>query len=201
MTARPIGLFGGRFDPIHRAHLAIAKTVADQLNLSEIRWIVSGAAEHKPVVAAAEDRLEMVRLALQAIHDPRMQADDREIRAKAAGGSNYTADTLIGLQQEFPGKAFIWILGEDQLQDFTTWSRWQWLITQMEFAVCGRPGSRGSQSAQALSQEGASIHWVDITPDSVSSTQIRQAIRMGKPINDLVPTPVADYISLHHLYQ
>lgn len=197
----PIGLFGGRFDPVHRAHLAIAKAVADQLNLTEIRWIVSGEAEHKAVAAPASDRAEMVRLALAAMHDSRMHSDDREIKAKAAGQSNYTADTLMGLQQEFPAKKFIWILGEDQLQDFTSWSRWQWLITQMEFAVCGRPGAQGSPAAQALQQQGAMVYWIETTPDHVSSTQIREAIAAGQPIADLVPAPVADYILKHHLYR
>ena len=197
----PMGLFGGRFDPVHRAHLALAKAVADQLELSEIRWIVSGEAEHKAVAAPASDRLEMVRLAVAAMNDPRMIIDDREIKAKAAGKSNYTADTLMGLQQEFPEKKFIWILGEDQLQDFTTWSRWQWLTTQMEFAVCGRPGSQGSRAAQALKQQGATIHWVGTTPDNVSSTQIREAIAAGRPIADFAPAPVADYILSHHLYR
>lgn len=201
MAVKRIGLFGGRFDPVHRAHLAIANVVADQLNLGEIRWIVSGEAEHKSVIAPAADRLELVRLAVDTMRDPRMVVDDREIRAKAAGGSNYTADTLKSLQQEFPAKKFIWILGEDQLQDFKTWSRWQWLVTQMEFAVCGRPGSKGSDAARELSTHGAKIQWVEIAPDTVSSTQIRQAVAGGESIADLVPTPVADYILKHRLYQ
>ena len=201
MTAPPVGLFGGRFDPVHRAHLAIATAVADQLRLNRIHWIVSGQAEHKATCAGATDRLEMVRRALAAMNDPRMVLDDREIRAKAMGQSNYTADTLMGLQQEFPGERFVWILGEDQLQDFTSWSRWQWLVTQMDLAVCGRSGSQGSSVAQTLTQQGAKIHWIDITPDSVSSTEIRKTAAAGQSLVDLVPSPVADYILKQHLYR
>ena len=53
----PLGLFGGRFDPIHRAHLAIATAAANQLDLTEVRWIVTGDPEHKTAYAAAEHRL------------------------------------------------------------------------------------------------------------------------------------------------
>ncbi len=121
--SRPLGLFGGRFDPVHRAHIAIAQAVADNLNLDEVRWIVTGAPAHKPAFASAEDRLHMTRLALHELGDPRMVADDREIIAAKNGGSNYTADTVLSVQQDYPGRKLIWILGEDQLQKFHSWSR------------------------------------------------------------------------------
>jgi len=60
-----LGLFGGRFDPVHRAHMAMARAAADALQLAEVRWIVSGSPEHKPAVASAVDRLAMTRLALR----------------------------------------------------------------------------------------------------------------------------------------
>ena len=196
-----IGLFGGRFDPVHRAHLLIAQAAADSLNLKQVRWIVSGEAEHKSVIAKADDRLEMVRLALIEANDPRMVIDDREIVAKAHGKSNYSSDTLQSLQKEFPEKQFIWILGEDQLEHFKTWSRWQWLITQMALAVYTRQDAKSAAIAKELEAIGAQIHWITSRPDSVSSTLIRQAIREHKPIDQLVSPSVAQYIARHHLYQ
>lgn len=197
---RPLGLFGGRFDPVHRAHVNIAVAVAQALNLPEVRWIVTGEPEHKPVIASPEDRLAMVRLTLQSLADPRMQADDREILAAKSGGSNFTADTIAGLQHEFPGRRLVWILGEDQLQHFTSWSRWQWLIHQVELAVCARPGAESSRVAQRLEQEGGKIHWIRIEPDSISSTEVRNEIQSGTLKPGLLPQPVADYIAAHALY-
>ena len=197
---RPLGLFGGRFDPVHRAHIAIAQAVADQLNLDEVRWIVTGDPAHKPAVASAEDRLQMTRIALHELADPRMVADDREIIAAKHGGSNYTADTVLSLQQDYPGRKLIWILGEDQLQNFLSWSRWQWLIHQVDLAVCARPNTISKSVSEVLLNEGAKITWVQVAPDEVSSTSIKDRIRLGRAVNSLLPRSVIEYIAASRLY-
>jgi len=195
-----IGLFGGRFDPVHRAHIRMARAAADTLHLPEVRWIVSGKAEHKAEHAQAQHRYEMVRIAIASMNDSRMLADNREILAKHQGRSNFTADTLLELQQEFPDQRFVWIMGEDQLQGFNTWSRWQWLATQLEFAVCARPDSHGQPMAQQLTKLGAKVHWVQVAPDTISSSEIRDLIKQKRALSDQLPAAVADYIALHHLY-
>ena len=200
-SGRPLGLFGGRFDPVHRAHIAIAQAVADELNLDEVRWIVTGAPEHKPAVASADHRFAMIRLALQELGDPRMVADDREIIAAKTGGSNYTADTVLSLQQEYPGRELIWMLGGDQLQNFLGWARWQWLIHQVGLAVCVRPNTMSKSVSEVLVSEGAEIRWVKIPPDEVSSTAIRDRIRSGSALDSLVPRSVIKYISASGLYR
>ena len=199
-ASRPLGLFGGRFDPVHRAHIAIAQAVADNLGLDEVRWIVTGAPAHKPAIASAEDRLQMTRLALHELGDPRMVVDDREIIAAKNGGSNYTADTVLSLQQEYPGRKLIWILGEDQLQNFLTWSRWQWLIHQVDLTVCARPNTISKSVSEVLLSEGAKITWVPVAPDEVSSTSIRDRIRLGSALDGLLPRSVIEYISESGLY-
>ena len=198
---RPLGLFGGRFDPVHRAHIAIAQAVANELKLDEVRWIVTGAPAHKPAIASAEDRLTMTKLALHELGDPRMVADDREIIAAKNGGSNYTADTVLSLQQDYPGRKLIWILGEDQLQNFLTWSRWQWLIHQVGLAVCARPNTISKSVSEVLLNEGAEITWVPVAPDTVSSTSIRDRIRLGGALDGLLPRSVIEYISASGLYK
>ncbi len=200
-ASRPLGLFGGRFDPVHRAHIGIAQAVADELNLDEVRWIVTGAPAHKPAFASAEDRLQMTRLALHELGDPRMAADDREIIAAKNGGSNYTADTVLSLQRDYPGRRFIWILGEDQLQNFLTWSRWQWLIHQVDLAVCARPNTISKSVSEVLLNEGAEITWVQVAPDAVSSTSIRDRIRLGSALDGLLPRSVIEYISARGLFR
>jgi nicotinate-nucleotide adenylyltransferase len=199
-SSRPLGLFGGRFDPVHRAHIAIAQAVADTLNLDEVRWIVTGAPAHKPAIASADDRLAMTKLALQELGDPRMVTDDREIFAAKNGASNYTADTVLSFQQEYPGRKLIWILGEDQLQNFLSWSRWQWLIHQVDLAVCARPNTISESVSKVLLNEGAEITWVQVAPDEVSSTSIRERIRLGSALDGLLPRSVIEYISASRLY-
>jgi len=130
-----------------------------------------------------------------------MVADDREIIAATNGGSNYTAGTVLSLQQDYPGRKLVWILGEDQLQNFLTWSRWQWLIHQVDLAVCARPGTTGSLVSKTITEAGGRIHRVYIEPDAVSSTEIRSAIQTGNLKPDLIPLKVADYIAARALYR
>lgn len=199
-SRRPIGLFGGRFDPVHRAHLTIAQAAADQLHLEQVRWIVTGNPVHKPAVASAQHRLAMTRCALDALNDARMILDDREVRAASAGARNYTADTVATLQHEFPDAALILILGEDQLASFHTWSRWEWLLEQVTLAVCVRPNAQSQSIADRIAQRGGKLQWFRITPDAMSSTRIREALAHRQPTEGLLPEAVSRYIRDHRLY-
>jgi nicotinate-nucleotide adenylyltransferase len=207
-TERPtLGLFGGRFDPVHRAHVAMAQAAADQLGLTEVRWLVAAAPVHKPAVASPAQRLEMVRLALNELGDTRMVADDREIVLAQGGQANPTWVTIESIQRDFPGRPLLWIMGEDQLQAFTTWHRWEWLLQNMALAVCARPQSGAATSSSADQQAtlaaapaGARILPVAFDADVVSSSQVREAIQSGLPIDGLVPQAVANFLSTHPVY-
>jgi len=199
-SGRPLGLFGGRFDPVHRAHIAIAQAVADTLNLDEVRWIVTGSPVHKPAVAPAHHRLRMVELALYELGDKRMTVDSREIFEANQGRKNYSADTIASVQIEFPERRIVWILGEDQFEHFQTWSRWPWIVERVTLAVCGRPSSDGQAISRALKARGADIRWIALSPDKVSSTLIRNQIRSRIPNTDLLPSSVYSYISKNNLY-
>jgi nicotinate-nucleotide adenylyltransferase len=130
-----------------------------------------------------------------------MVADDREIIAAKHGGSNHTADTVLSLQLDYPGRKLIWILGEDQLQNFLSWSRWQWLIHQVDLVACARPNTISKSISEVLLNEGAEITWVQVAPDEVSSTSIRDQIRLGIAVDGLLPRSVIEYISARGLYK
>jgi len=195
-----IGIFGGRFDPIHRAHLAMAQAAANQLQLEEVLWVVSANAVHKAAVASAAHRLEMVRLALEELKDPRMKLDAREIHAAERGEDNPSFKTLQSLQEERPNQEWVWILGEDQLQAFTTWQRWEWLIQNMALAVYKRPGGSQATDLPALIAVGARVIPINLHADAVSSSQVRENITKGLSIQTQVPPSVASYLAAHTLY-
>ncbi len=199
-SSRPLGLFGGRFDPVHRAHINIAQAVADELNLDEIRWIPCGNPPHKPAVASAHHRLRMVELALSELNDPRMKVDDREVISSEGGKLSYSADTVLSIQQDFPHRQLFWIIGEDQLEYFQTWSRWEWLIHQITLAVCARPNSVSRDAENILMNHGADIRWITIPLDSLSSTELRKRISQQEEVANQIPISVLKYIRSQQLY-
>lgn len=203
MLAHALGLFGGRFDPVHRMHVAMAQAAVEQLGLVELRWMVTGSPVHKPAVAPAEARLEMVRQTLAALGDARMVADDAEVRAAAQGISNASHTTIARLRQAVGSRPLVWVLGEDQLEHFTEWQRWEWILGEVELAVCARPGSSECTVRQALVAAGARIHRVSVAPDGLSSTELREAMRAGVAPAELVPdlpAAAADYLSQRPYY-
>jgi nicotinate-nucleotide adenylyltransferase len=97
-----LGILGGTFDPVHNAHLAIAKTAMQTLALDKILWIPTGKPGYrKPPVASVFDRLAMLALALK--DEPDYEIDRRELEASA---SPYTVDTLTALHAERPKDKF-----------------------------------------------------------------------------------------------
>src|ERR1700681_1571219 len=111
-----IGVFGGTFDPPHVGHLLLAADARDALQLDRLIFIPAGAQPFKvetPPVASAEDRLEMVRLAVA--DDANYAVDDAEINRK---GLSYTVDTLEHLSERHPTARLFLLMGEDVLAGF-----------------------------------------------------------------------------------
>ena len=92
----PIGIFGGTFDPIHIAHLAVAEEAAEALGLERVVFVPAGIPPHKPdrAITAGEHRLAMVELAIAG--NARFTADRRELDRP---GRSYTVDTLEALRR------------------------------------------------------------------------------------------------------
>ncbi|MEK9812061.1 MAG: nicotinate (nicotinamide) nucleotide adenylyltransferase [Bordetella sp.] len=197
-----LGLFGGRFDPVHRMHLRLAVASADQLELPCVHWLVTGQPVHKPAEASSEDRLAMTRLALDWLADERMILDDREVYWARDGQASASYKTIESFQEEFPEHTLVWILGEDQLEFFTRWQNWDWIIRQVELAVCSRPSNKPGKALGELETHGANIRPVAIEPDRVSSTQIREQLKQGwRCFNqELVSPPVSSYLQSKKLY-
>jgi nicotinate-nucleotide adenylyltransferase len=201
-----IGVFGGAFDPPHNAHLALAQTAIDQLQLDELKVIPTGYAWHKDrPLSAAEHRLKMTQLAFSGID--RVSVDAREIKRE---GHSYTIDTLEALQADDPDAVFFLLIGGDQLAAFNQWHRWQDILSRATVCVAERP-LQASAPADMLTQTPAlrqSIY-LQLPSMTVSATAIRQLIATHTgPLNTsqpdlagLVPDAVARYISLHGLYQ
>lgn len=188
-----VGLFGGSFDPVHNAHVALAKTALEQLGLDELRWIPVGQPWQKTRrLADAADREAMVRLAIA--DEPRFLLDRTELRRP---GPTYTLDTVRELVAAEPDRRWFLVLGQDQYASLHTWRDWRELLGLVTLAIADRPGA-----ALAVNPLIANVarQAVRLPMMNVSSTEVRRRVAAGESIADLVPEAVAGYIEAHRLY-
>ena len=191
---RRVGLFGGTFDPVHTAHVALAQAALNAFALDEVRWIPTGQPWQKGwSITDAVHREAMVRLAIEG--EPRFKLDRIEIERQ---GPSYTLDTVQALVAAEPGTEWVLIIGQDQYAGLHTWRDWPVLLGQVTLAVANRPGivREPDPAVQRFEHKAVPLPMLD-----VSSTAIRDDVAAGQDYQQLVPPPVARYIESHGLYQ
>jgi len=190
-----VGMFGGAFDPPHRAHVALAQEAVRQLALDRLYIFPTGDAWHKDrTLSPAAHRLAMARLAFAGL--PGVQVDDRELKRN---GPTYSVDTLHELQAQHPGALLHLLMGEDQAAGFTRWHAWQDILQLAVLCVAARGPGAGLQAVQAL--PGARVEVLRLPQMPESATEIRTRLARGQDAAALVAPAVARYIDSHHLYQ
>lgn len=187
MTSR-VGILGGTFDPIHNAHLAMARAAAEHLKLDRLLFMPTGSPRYRtPAVASGEHRVAMLRLAF-ADHDS-YEIDGREL---AAGASGYTVDTLRELRLELGADTPLWLLmGADQYRKLGDWHRPQDVKKLAQIAVFARPGVFLEKNVPLIPMESM----------PVSASEIRARVARGEDISGLVPPAVAAYVAEKGLYR
>jgi nicotinate-nucleotide adenylyltransferase len=194
IAMKRVGVFGGSFDPVHNAHVALAKLALEQFELDEVRWIPVGQPWQKSRrLSDGADREAMVRLAVAG--EPRFVVDRTELRRR---GISYTLDTVRELAAAEPGTEWVLILGQDQYASLHTWRDWRELLAMVTLAIANRPGAEPAVNAQIAK---VPHHMVSLPMMDVSSTEVRRRVAAGESIASLVPPAVASYIERRRLYR
>jgi len=191
---RKIGLFGGSFDPVHHAHLALGRQALADLPLDELRWVPVGHAWQKarPLTPATQ-REAMLRLAIEG--EPRFVLERCELQRP---GPSYTLDTVRTLQAREPGATWFLVIGQDQFAGLHTWVGFEQLLTRVTLAVAQRPDATLAADARVRAAPQVALA---LPPMDISATDIRRRVAAGLDISTLVPPAVALYIHQHRLYR
>jgi len=208
---KPIGVFGGTFDPIHYGHLRSAFEMLQALHFEEVRFVPCGDPPHRGTTFAnAQQRFELVELAIAG--QAGFVADDRELQRD---GPSFTIDTLHSLRAQFPGCSLGLIIGMDAFLGLPGWHRWNEILDCAHIVVAHRPGWKapdigvlgdliaefGTHRIEDLHEvTHGSLHIHAVTQLEIASTEIRELVGAGRDPRFLMPDAVRDRIIEAGLY-
>lgn len=186
-----LAIFGGTFDPVHNAHLTVAREAARAFALDRVLIVPAAIPPHKdrPDCASYEDRYRMVELACDA--DPLLEPS----RLEAENRTSYSIHTIERVRARLePGDELYFIIGADAFAEIESWYRWRDVAAAVEFIVVARPGH------EYATPRGARVRRLDTLALPTSSSEIRRRIAQGERPAE-VPPPVMEYILERGLYR
>lgn len=213
---RSVALFGGTFDPVHAAHIAVAQAAQKRFHLDAIYFVPSSRPPHKakPALTPFVHRYAMVALACGGhvnFHPSLAEAPD------AAPHVFYTYDTVRRFHREHPDDHLYFILGADQFLEIPTWKNYEALLDSCDFIIASRPGFRldalrlvippeklgrtHGHDAQKIALRKSAVHLLTTVSSHISSTEVRHRLERGQTIRGLVPALVEEYILGQALYR
>lgn len=190
---KKIGILGGSFDPIHNGHLTIARDAMLQAELDMVFFMPTAQSplkNHSPI-ASDSQRYRMIELALQ--NHPKFDVLDWELVEQ---GISYTINTAHLLKKNWPHIHFYWIIGSDLLESLFQWKQINELVELIDFIVVQRKG--GSTETPII--PNLKIQRINNPLCNISSSEIRQRVIEKKPIDELVPIEVRNYILINNIY-
>lgn len=198
-----IGIFGGTFNPIHTGHLLAAQSVREKCLIDRMLFIPAATSPFKAgnPCASAEDRMEMVRLAIEG--DDGAEACPIEIER---GGMSYAIDTARAVRAAYPGATIHYIVGADCVAGLYHWRCAIDLLNETVFTIMTRPGTDlpacdADWRLPAPWPERLRAQSVAARTCDISSSEIRRRVADGRSIRNLVPRAVEEYILGRGLYR
>lgn len=184
---KKIAIYGGTFDPIHHAHLILAREAIEALDLDRVILVPAAISPLKKAapVASGEVRLAMLQAAIKG--DSQFEVDECELRRPPP---SYTIDTVEEIHRRECQASIYCLIGEDNVEQLPQWHRFAELEKMVRFVVLDRSGKQPSHSFQLIHRR------IDI-----SATEIRRRVAQNESIRYLVPDSVEEIIQREKLYR
>jgi nicotinate-nucleotide adenylyltransferase len=175
------GILGGTFDPPQNGHLALARAALEQLPIDRLLVLVAADPGHRATVADAETRLRLAQAAFEGLGE--VELDPNAFTVDAVRGGRF-GDALF-------------VVGADEGAAFRTWKEPEEVLRWVRLAV----GTRSGYPPPDLERYGDRVVSFELDSPRVSSSEVRDRVARGEPIDDLVPEAVAGAISGLGLYR
>jgi len=192
-SAKKTGLFFGSFNPIHVGHLIIANHMVEHTDLDEVWFVISphNPLKKKSTLLADHHRYAMVNLAVE---------DNRKLWASniefGLSQPSYTVHTLAFLEEKYPEKEFVLIMGGDNLASLHRWKNYEHILENYSIMVYPRPGEVLPDLANHKH-----VEIVEAPLMQISSSFIRKSIKAGKSVEYILSDKVFKYLTEMHFYQ
>lgn len=188
-TPIALGILGGVFDPPHVGHVALARAAIEHFGLGRLLVLVVADPGHKRATTPAAARLELARLAFSELPGVDVELDRH-------------ARTVDSLEDRKPTGA-MFIVGADEFSDFPRWKSPDRVLELVRLGVAMRPGVSDLRVRDARARVRAPdrIEFFEMEPVPASSSEVRARVAAGAPIDELVPSKVAQAITRLGLYR
>ena len=196
-----IGLFGGTFDPIHIGHTDIAEIVKEKLNLDKIIFIPAGNPPHKTDKDVTDkiDRFNMVKLATEK-YDSFCVSDYEINKAERS----YSVNLLKYFKEIYFEDELFFIIGGDSLYNLPAWWHYEELISLCSFVVVSRPDQYEKEHLLdkfSGKEKPFRAFFIDDIKIDISSTAIREKLKKGQNVQNMLHESVYGYIKDNRLYE
>ncbi|MEE2946994.1 MAG: nicotinate (nicotinamide) nucleotide adenylyltransferase [Verrucomicrobiota bacterium] len=191
-TFRSIGIFGGSFDPVHNGHVLVARAALEELALDRLFIVPAARSPFKPEQQPAPPaaRLRLLRLAFAGCTGCEIDPQETE-----RDGVSYSIETIRTYAERFPEAKLHYLIGADHVPKLPQWREAVDLAKLAEFVVVPRPGQMVAEFPEPF--RGQALNgW----PFEVSSSAIRERLKLGQAIDGLVPSAVAESLQKDNTY-
>ena len=210
-----IGLYGGAFDPVHNAHIKIAKHCVDKIGLNKLILIPTGKSAFKKPLTLAKHRVAMLEL---AFNNPNYEVSEIEVEnSKNSKNLSYSFDTLKYFFNKDENSYFM-IIGTDAFANFHLWFRWEEILSLCHILLINRSdGDIFSQKWHPTIKKIIDTHWTDQIKNlkcsrtgfiysvpmqkiDIASHRIKDCIRSNKDLGLMISSEIENYINKNSLY-
>jgi len=208
-----IGILGGTFNPVHHGHIELGLRIKKSFDLDRVLYVLSARPPHKEnrEVGETSGRWAMLKAALSGHNG--LEPSGLEIKRP---GPSWTIDTLAELRQTFPGSLFFFITGSDGFLTIKTWKEYRVLLQEVIFIILLRTPGQGQKVKELLAAESIPLetnHQRHHSPPlsflvnysspwlELSSSAIRDKIRKGESVDDLLDNRVKIILEEKKLYE